>query len=447
MIEHIFSFLGSFEDFLWAYFCFPMMVLLGLYLSITTKLVQIRQFPNVVRTFASFMTETKDDKRGVHPLKVFFACVGGCVGIGNLVSICIAAQIGGPGALFWIWLTAIFGMIIKYCEVYLGIRYRVPNAQGGYNGGAMYFLQKAFKNKWVPTLAAFLLCIYGVEIFQFSVVVKTLTYNWALNQYAVVFILMVLVLYAGSGGVRRVGNIATMVIPVFVVLYMGMGIWIFTHNLHLLPDLFWNVVGSAFTGHAAIGGFAGSTMLLAASQGIRQGCYTGDVGIGYASIITSETSEKRPERQASLEFMGIFLDTFLICTTSVILSLVTGLWKEPLQAELLVQTALGKYFPYMQFFMPFFLLLLGYSTINAYFCSGLKCAEYISPTKGKTVYFIYAAISFVLFSFVDSTQAQTVMMIAGGFLLILNVSGIFRLRKEISFEIVEKDKELVPAVE
>lgn len=442
MIDQALNGLMIFEDLLWAYIGFPLMMIFGIYLSFKSRFVQLRKLPEATKTFFGFFTLREKNSRGVHPLKVFFACVGGCVGVGNVVGICSAVQIGGPGALFWIWVTAIFGMILKYAEVYLGIRYRQPNDQGGYDGGPMYFLKKAFKTGFLPAIAALLLCVYGVEVLQFSLVVHSVSYNWSIHPLIVTIVLLVLVLFAGAGGVKRVGNISTAIVPIFVVLYMGMGIWIIGNNLAMLPDVISLVFNSAFTGHAALGGFTGSTILITISQGIRRGCYTGDVGVGYASIINSETSVKVPEKQASLEFLGIFLDTFLICTTSVMLILITGVWESSLDMGLLVQTALGQYFPYMTFFMPFFLFLLGYSTINAYFCAGIKCAEYLSPKRGKALYSVYAAGSLFAFSFVDVLQAQSVMAIAGGLLLVINLWGIFRLRNEISYNIEGTEESL-----
>lgn len=435
MIEQFFDVLASFEDFIWAYFGFPAMMFLGIYLSFKSGFIQLRKFPSVIKNFAGMLNVQECSTRGVHPLKAFFACVGGCVGVGNIVSICTAIQVGGPGALFWIWVTAIFGMILKYSEVYLGIKTRVPNEEGGYNGGPMYYLKRIFKKPYIPTLSALLLCIYGVEIFQFNLVVQSVSINWKISPYLVTAVLLSLVLFAGKGGVRRVGNISSAIIPLFVVMYIAMGGWILLQNISQIPVLLGTVIKSAFSGHAALGGFVGSSLLITISQGIRRGCYTGDVGVGYASVINSETSIQVPEKQASLEFLGIFLDTFLVCTTSIMIILVTGVWKESVDIALLVQHALSQYFPYMSFFIPLFLFLLGYSTINAYFCAGLKCAEYLAPKRGKIIYSIYAAISLVLFSFAGVSNAQSVMAIVGGLLLLINMYAIFKMRDSISFNV------------
>jgi len=423
------------EDILWTYFGVPIVMLVGLYLSIRSNFFQIRQLPTVFKNFISFIRFRQQGEQGIHPLKAFFAAVGGCVGIGNIVGICTAIQLGGPGALFWIWMTALAGMILKYSEVYLGIRYRVPNNEGGFNGGPMYFLTRAFKQKWIPQLVCVLLCIYGVEVYQFSVITTSITTNWGINNYLVIGILLALVIFAGSGGVRRVGAISSTSLPIFVVIYVSMGLWVLAHHLTAIPAVLGEIFGSAFTGHAATGGFLGAGLMTMMSHGIRRGCYTGDIGVGYASVIHSEANVQVPEKQASLAIFDIFLDTFIVCTTSLFLILTTGLWKEPIEASMLVQQALSEHFPYMHFFMPFFLLMLGYNTINAYFCVGLKCADHLSPRWGRVVYYIYAISVLLLFSFMGTSHAQTVMALAGVSLLIVNSCGIFLLRHEISFNL------------
>lgn len=441
MIEQFFSYLESFENILWGYIGVPMIMFVGIYLSFQSNFVQIRKFPAVVKIFIGFLKGGDKQKTGVHPLKAFFACVGGAIGVGNIVGICTAAQLGGPGALFWIWITAIAGTILKYAEVYLGLRYRVTNPDGSYSGGPMYFMQQVFKGKWMPTIVCLLLCVYGVEVYQFGVITSSISTNFGFNQYIVVAILLGLVIFAGSGGVQRVGSISSAIIPVFIVTYVGMGMWVLGHNLTAIPSVLSEVFSHAFTGHAAVGGFVGSTLMLTISQGVRRGCYTGDVGVGYASVIHSESSVTIPEKQAALVIFDIFLDTFIICTTSVMIILVTDVWKEPIPAALLVQTALGHYFPYMHYFMPFFLFLLGYSTINAYFCVGIKCAEYLSPKRGRALYFAYATLILAIFSLFDTTQAQTLMTIAGGLLLVINCYAIFKLRKQVSFNIEAGEEE------
>lgn len=430
-----FSVIQYIEEFIWGIFGFPVILGLGLLLSIQSGFVQIRKFPQILGNFWGYF-KVKDLGDGtVHPLKAFFAAVGGCIGIGNLVAICTAVQIGGPGALFWIWVTAGIGVMLKYGEVYLGIRYRVSDGKGGYNGGPMYFLPHAIKGNWAPILLCFLLCVYGVEIYQFSVITTSVSTNFNLNIYAVIFGLLALVLYACKGGVERVGAISSFIIPIFVVLYVSMGLYVMAVNWALVPGVLYDVFVHAFSGHAAVGGFIGSVLMVTITQGIRRGCYTGDIGVGYASVIYSESSDNNFARQASLVMIGIFLDTFIICTVSIMLILLTGVWSQPMDSSLLVQTALGQYIPYMHYFMPFFLFLLGYSTINAYFVVGVKCAKFISPRWGESLYYIYAVTALVMFALVDSMVAQSVMTVFAGLLIMLNSYAIFKLRHQISFDV------------
>lgn len=444
MTENLLEVLSLFENGVWGYAGFPALMLVGLYLTLKSGFFQIRKFPAIVKIFIEFLRADPSQSKGVHPLQAFFASIGGCVGVGNVVSICTAVQIGGPGALFWIWITAIVGMLVKYGEVFLAMKFRV-STPNGYLGGPHYYLRRCFKTLFFPNLAAVLLCIYGVEIYQFSVVAHSVSYNADLPLLPVALTLLGLVMFAGMGGVRRVGNISSLIIPVFVVIYIGMGGYVLFQHLGDLGGVFNSVFTYAFTPHGAIGGFIGSSLMMTVSQGVRRGCYTGDLGIGYASVIHSETSVTSPEKQASLVIFEIFLDTFVICTTSVVLILATGLWATPMDASLLVQNALGMYFPYMNFFMPFFLFLLGYSTINAYFVVGLKCAEYIAPKWGKLFYNLYAALALLIFSFADSAGAQAVMAIVGGLLLPLNAYGIYKLRNEISFNLGTENVDVVEA--
>lgn len=446
MFELFSTVLTEFEDFWWGYVGVPAVLLLGVYLSFLSGFVQFRKLPTVLRTFAHFMKTSEKDVHGVSPLRAFFACVGGCVGVGNIVGICTAVQIGGPGALFWIWVTACCGTIVKYSEVYLGVKYRVENAEGKYTGGPMYFLQQTFSTPWIPVVVAFLLCFYGVEVFQFSIVTNTIAHNWGLNKIAVIGTFLAMILFASVGGVNRVGAISSAIIPFFVVTYVGMGAWVLLHHLADLPYIFQEVFHAAFTGNAALGGFTGS-LIATISQGVRRGCYTGDVGVGYASVIHSETSSHSPQRQASLVIFEIFADTFFVCTTSIMLILTTGVWNQPIPTAQLVQTALSGYFPYMHIFMPFFLALIGYATINAYMCVGAKSAEFISRKWGRKLFFTYAAFVLPLFAYVDVSLAQTAMAISGGLLLVINSIGIFRLRKEISFDLDAEESVQVPAAE
>jgi len=434
-MNHIAALLENAGDLIWIYIGVPVIVIFGLYLSIKARFVQVRRLPKVFRYFGHLIRAEHDDEAGIHPLKAFFASVGGCIGIGNIVVVCTAVQFGGPGALLWLWLTALVGMLLKYAEVYLGVKFRVGNSKGGWDGGPAYYLKRVFNHGFVPALVAMLLCVYGVEILQFNIVATSLTVNFGWSRPLVVVALLAAVLWVGGGGVRRVGDFCSAIIPFFTLCFVGMGMWVLMRNITVIPEVLGLVVKSAFTGHAAVGGFAGAGLLMTISHGVRWGCYSGDIGIGYAAVLHAETSSECPEHQAALTLFEIVLDTFVICSTSILIILVTGVWKEPIHVELLVQNALAQYFPYMNIFMPLFLLLLGFSTIVSYFCFGLKASDYLSPKWGRRVFYAYAIFTLALFSFVDTAYPRAVMSITGAMLLLINVLGIIHLRKEVNFKI------------
>lgn len=441
MVHYFFYILHQLDSFFWGYIGFSIVMVLGLYLSVVTNFFQLRAFPSVLKTFVYFLFHSSSEKNGTHPLKVFFASVGGMIGIGNIVGIVTAVQFGGPGALFWVWIAALIGSLIKYSEIYLGLKFREANSHGGFDGGPMFFLKKAFSSKVLITVVCLLLCVYGVEPYQFAVICDSLSLNWGLDRHVVIATLLFLVLWAGNGGVKRIGSICAWIIPFFILLYVSMSLWVLLHYLDQIPQLIGQIVHSAFNGHAAVGGFAGSSIMLAIQNGMAAQAYSADIGTGYDSIIQSESKTAFPERQARLAVLGVSIDC-MICTMSILLVLVTGVWHkvEIWEASQQVQAALSLHFPWMDIFMPLFLFILGYTTLISYFCMGLKCAKFLHPSLGTKLYFCYAIFVLVFFSFFDQTKALLLMRIAGGSLLVINLLGIFILRKYINFTLQEEPK-------
>ena len=423
------------EDIIWSYIGTPLILTVGSVLTLKNFFPQIRKFPAILKFFFHSLFTKEEYERGVSPLQAFFTSSGGCIGVGNRVAVCLAIQLGGPGALFWLWIAAFFGMVIKYYEVYLGVKFRVPNEEGGFNGGPMYYLQRIFKSSFVPIFSCVLLCFYATEIYMFNVVKTSIVQNWNLNEYLVIALLLLAIFYAITGGPARVGKISSLVIPLFLVLYVGMCGWILICNAEKLVPMLILIMKSAFNPQAVlVGGFSG-TLMTTMSQGITRGCYSGDIGIGYASIIGAEASAKDPSEQALLSIFGIFIDSFVVCTSTALLVIITGVWSQPIIASQMVQMALGEYFgaEAMIFFMPIFIFLLGYSTIISFLSAGVKSAQFIFPRFGKRIYFVFSTVAFIAFSFIDQSSALSIMSIVGGILLMINLYAILKLRKEVKF--------------
>lgn len=441
MIDAAFAALESANDFLWGHVGVALIVGAGALVSHQLGWVQLFSPLRVLRTALALLTERPASEkaagtpqRGVTPARAFFASLGECVGIGNIVTVAVGVQIGGPGVLLWMWIVALLGMALKYGEVYLGITYRQPNHQGSYDGGPMYVLAHAFPacERWLPAVAAFLLCVYGVEVYMFGVIKEAVVTSWSLPNAGVTVALLALIIPGVMGGVKRIGAISGTLIPLFGTIFLGMTLAVLVDHARELPNLLLTIARSAFRGHEAVGSFAGSAFILTMSRGLASACYSGDVGIGYASTIHSESQAQNPSRQASLSMLGIVIDT-AVCTCVVLLLLVTGVWAEPVSGSLAVQTALAQYFPHMDLFMPIFLFSLGYTSISACMLVGLKAARFLHARRGTPVYWVCGIVIFLVFSTIDPKHALTVMSLAGGLLMIVNCVALLRLRGEIRF--------------
>jgi AGCS family alanine or glycine:cation symporter len=428
------EFLTSIDYVVWTYFGIYFVILSGLYFSIRSRGFQFEVLTSL--SFIKHLYSISKDKtaRGINPFKLYFASIGGMIGLGNLVVIVTAVTSGGPGALFWMWVATFAGMMIKYAEIYLGVKFRQDNKKGGYDGGPMFYLKEAFGNKWLPIASCVLLCIYGAEVMQFKIITDTVSQTFDLNWLLVACIIAALVLYASIGGVRRLASICTVLMPFFMGLYVVMCFYVIFQDFGSLSSVLWIVVKSALTGHAAVAGFAGSTALAAMHFGVARAVYSGDIGIGYDSIVQSETKSKDPEPQARLAIFGLFTD-MIIGTCTVLVVLLTGAWKDPRITEpsLYIIKSLSLYFPYVEIFMCAMFFVVGYATVIAYFTIGIKCASFINAKVGREIYIVYGMSAFLLTKFVDQNNLVIIMSIAGGLLVIMNVSAIIKLRKLINF--------------
>lgn len=439
MFNHFLSYLELLEDSFWVYGGVPTLIVIGCYLSYKSKFFQVRKLGSILKLFYNYVGGKSHDGRGVHPIHVFFASIGGCVGIGNVIGVCTAVQVGGPGAVFWMWIAGLFGMLVKYAEIYLGMEYRIHDKENGYVGGPMVYLQKIPGGKFLSKVVAALLCIYGIEIYMFRIMTHSMVTGWHMNQYAAIFALLVLILLIGRGGVRLVGKVSSAIIPLFLIAFASMSCWVMFKNLHMIPHVFATIFKSAFTSHAAIGAFAGSSVMMAMSHGIRRACYTGDIGIGYASTIHSESSETNASKQASMGIVAIVLDTFIICTLSVLLILLTDVWHSGVHEAEVVAHALGKYFSHIDVIWPLFIFLLGYSSLIAFYAVGRKAAEFLFGSMGSKLYPVFAALAFLGVSFIGQEQhAMMIMSITGTLLLIVNVYGMIMLINGVKFDLSKK---------
>ncbi|NRB10939.1 MAG: sodium:alanine symporter family protein [Rickettsiaceae bacterium] len=433
IIDNLFNYINIFQEFYWNYVGWLLICFTGIYLTIKSRGLQFRALYNFRKNIKEIFADGKG-KEGMHPLKLYFASVGGMVGIGNIVGISVALMIGGPGSIFWTIIASIFGTLLKYSEIYLGVKHRVKNKYGGLDGGPMYYLQDAFKSKFIASLFAVFLCIYGAEVYQFVILVDRIESSFTFDRHLVVFGLLMAVIYSAFGGINRIANICSVIMPVFMISYVIMSIYIIIQNADYLPEFLGLVVKSAFTKQAGIGGFLGSSMIVAMHYGMSKAVYSGDIGIGYDSIVQSETRVTDPTKQATFAIYSLFTDTFICIITNLMLG-VTGAWYklQDLQTIDIVPATFSNYFPYSDIFVTLLLFFAGFTTVIGFLAVGIKCARFLSPKYGKIIYLIYAPISFIFCSNFSPDKLFIIMDFVSGILVLLSIAGILKLRKEIKF--------------
>jgi AGCS family alanine or glycine:cation symporter len=301
----------------------------------------------------------------------------------------------------------------------------------------MQYLAVAFQNSKLklnvilPAIVAILLCIYGAEVSQFLILTDTFVDVLNIDKSFAILLLLSLVLLSVLGGVQRLANICSALMPPFMISYIIIGLWVIIDHYQAIPAAFSLIFSSFFDFKSIVGG-VGSQFLLAAHYGVSRAVYSGDIGIGYDSTVQSETKTQFPEKQARVAIFALFSDT-LICTISIFIVLLTGVWQQTLKPSEYIKVALSSYIPYVDFYIAFLFFIAGFTTIIGYLVVGQKAATYLHPRIGKILYLIYAVFAFIIFSFCNQEDVILIMSVSGGILPIINVIGVFKLRKEIKF--------------
>ncbi|WP_108623858.1 alanine:cation symporter family protein [Candidatus Similichlamydia epinepheli] len=418
-LECFFSNLVKLDTILWGYVGVPLIMIVGLYFSVRSRFLQFRALPSGLKSLFSIKERTLAYS--------FFASVGGAVGIGNVVAVSSLIKTVGPGAVLWFWIGSIFGILLKYVEVYLSILLK------GKTNGMVSYLSVAFHSSLVPYLASFFSCIYGIEVYQFNIVRDSISDAWGISKCLVSCALLIAVLVAAQGGFKRIGSISILALPFLISLYLFMALIVIFVFRAELPGVFIEIFTGCFSTSSAFTG-TGAGFLFAASQSLAKGCYATDVGIGYSGMIYSSSSnQKKPYEKAKMVLLEPLFDSFGVCTLSILLVLVTGVWKMDLPDSFLVQAALGTVLPYSKQIISVLLVLLGYSTIIAFLAMGIESAKFFCPKRGKLVYEIIAGTLLFLFSFVEAEQAFLLMSLCGFGLLCINILAFVKLRKHVHF--------------
>ena len=310
----------------------PMIVLLmgtGVLLTILTGVVQFRRLGFALREVLGKVFSKGEGSGSVTPFQAVATALASTVGVGNIAGVATAIFLGGPGALFWLWISGLLGMCTKYAEIVVAMHYREPDESGTMRGGAMYTLKKGLGLPWLGAVFALLtsLAAFGIgNMVQANSVAESLNASFGIAPMVTGIVLVVLTAVVIVGGIKRIGEFTSVLVPFMAALYLGGGLVVLLTHLDRIPAALSMVFDGAFTGTAATGGFAGSTVMLALRFGIARGLFSNEAGLGSAPMVHSAAQTDHPVRQGMYGIFEVFVDTILICTMTGMVILVTDSW-------------------------------------------------------------------------------------------------------------------------
>jgi len=384
-------FLNEIRAWVWG---MPLIILLlgtGIYLTILLKGLQFKTlFPSL------YLALIKRKEYGAHPgdishFQALMTALSATVGTGNIAGVASAIAIGGPGALFWMWLTGLFGMATKYSEAVLAVKYREVDALGTMSGGPMYYIEKGLKSKWLAFIfALFAACAaFGTgNMLQSNSVAEAMHATFNVPSWATGIFLFILTFLVIMGGIKSIAKAASAIVPIMILFYIIAGTVILILFYENIPHAFTLIFVHAFTPVAATGGFAGAGVQMAMQMGVSRGLLSNESGLGSSPIAAAAAKTDEPVRQALVSMTQTFIDTIIVCTFTGLVILVTGVWESGKTAAALTEHAFSHGLPgtWGGIVVAISLIFFAYSTILGWAYYGEKAIEYIAGERAIKPY-------------------------------------------------------------
>jgi AGCS family alanine or glycine:cation symporter len=391
MIETLQRLNSTINGYVWGW---PMIVLLigtGLLLTVLTGAIQVRRLGFALREVLGKITHRGAGKGDVSPFQAVATALASTVGVGNIAGVATAIAIGGPGAMFWLWVSGFFGMATKYAEVVVALHYRETDSAGTMRGGAMYTLKKGLGWPWLGAIFALLtsLAAFGIgNMVQANSVADALKTTLSVPTWATGIVLVVLTALVILGGIKSIARVTQWFVPFMAVVYLGAALVVLVLCANKLPQAFKLILEGAFSGTAAVGGFAGSTMMAALRYGIARGLFSNEAGLGSAPMVHSAAETDHPVRQGMYGIFEVFVDTILICTVTGLVILMTGIWSSGLTGAALSVKAFEAGLPgtWGDIMVTAGLVLFAYSTLIGWSYYGETGIVYLLGAKAALPY-------------------------------------------------------------
>lgn len=399
------SWLETLSAFVWGPFLLvPLLLLTGLFLTIRLRGLQFTKLWGAL-WLALVVRREKEGEGDVSHFQALMTALAATVGTGNIVGVAGAIAIGGPGALFWMWITGLVGMATKYSEALLSVHYRVTEDRGEMAGGPMYYLSRGLSHRGLGRFLGGSFALFAVfasfgigNLTQSNSMAESLETAFGVSPWVSG---LVIALCAGAvvlGGIRSIGRFTGVFVPVMVFVYMASAAFVLALNAGEIPAAFALIFRDAFTGSAATGGFAGATIALAVQKGVARGIFSNESGLGSAGIAAAAAQTREPVRQAMVSMTQTFIDTLVVCTMTGLAILVTGVWDSGEQGATLTQSAFLAGLPggLGDELVALSLTMFAFSTILGWCFYGERCIEFLAGARAIVPYrLVFVAVVFV----------------------------------------------------
>lgn len=441
-MELLQQYLSLISGYVWGTWLIVLLTGTGIILTFRLKFIQVRRLATGFRNvFSGSGKKTPDDedllgeedeehKGDVTPFQSLMTALAATIGTGNIVGATTAIVAGGPGAMFWMWMAAFFGMATKYGEAILAVRFRKTNANGLFSGGPMYYIRYGMDNKW---LAVFFAACGSITAFgtgcmvQSNAISSALESTFSVDPATTGVVLTILTATVVLGGIKNISKVASLLVPGMAGLYIIGAFTILVMNYNLIPDAFATIFNDAFTGNAVAGGAVGTVI----RYGIARGIFSNEAGLGTAPIVAAAAKTDMPGRQALVSMLGTFIDTLIVCTMTGLVVVMSGLWKTGLNGAALTSHAFEGFLPGIgAYVVTIGLVLFAFSTIVGWCYYGEKCFEYLFGTRPVKLYrslftafvFIGAVASLdIVWTLADITNG---LMAAPNLIALIVLSGV-----------------------
>lgn len=389
-MEGLIPVLDSIDSFMWGPPLISLLVGTGIYLTLRLKLLQVVRLPKALGLIFKAKNHGEGD---VSSFKALCVALAATVGTGNIVGVATAVKVGGPGAIFWMWMAAFFGMATKYAEGLLAVKYRSTDEKGEIAGGPMFYIKNGMGEKYKPlatffAVATVLVAWLGIGTFpQVNAIVDSVELSFGVPKLATDVVLTVLIGAITIGGLQSIAKVAGKVIPFMAVMYIFISLGLILMHLEAVPAAISLILDSAFTGSAAAGGFAGSTIMMAMQNGIARGVFSNESGLGSAPIAAAAAKTKEPAEQGLISMTGTFIDTIIICSMTGLALVLTGVWQGSAAGAAMTSAAFGSaYGEVGTWLLTIALALFAFTTILGWNYYGERAVIYLMGTKGVLPY-------------------------------------------------------------